>query len=159
MRRLAAIALGLFTWGSVAACAHQMDQASANTSDLTWNLHVAGTQAKLAYGQPNSDLVGLMMSCEQGSGAVTVSGDVPADKPMLVLASGASKLSLSGQAEPDPYSGGMFMEASAPADSPALRRFARTGEMRLVRTMADQDLQAPEAAKGDIRRFFAHCEA
>lgn len=157
MRRIAAIALGLFTWGSVAACAHQMDQ--ARTGDLTWNLHMAGTQAKLAYGQPNSDLVGLMMSCEQGSGAVMVSGDVTTDSAKLVLASGDRKLHLSGDAQPDPYTGGLYVEASAPAGSPALQRFAQTGDLRMVRTMADRDMQAPDAAKGDIRRFFAHCEA
>lgn len=157
IRRLAAIALGLFTWGSVAACAHQMDQA-AETS-LTWNYAVYGEEAKLAYGQPNSDLVGVMLTCQRGAGAVMVSGDVPANKPVLVLASGDSKLSLAGVAEPDPYSGGLFMQASAPARDPALRRFAQTGDLRLVRALGDTKMNASAAAKGDIRRFFAHCEA
>ena len=157
MRRIAAIALGLFTWGSVAACAHHIDQTNAGA--LTWNLHMAGTEAKLAYGQPNSDLVGLMLTCQQGSGTVLVSGDVSADRPQLVLASGDRRLRLAGAAQPDPYTGGLYVEASAPAESPALRRFARTGDLRLVRKLADREMAAPASARGDIRRFFAHCEA
>lgn len=157
LKRYAAIALGLFTWGSVAACAHHLDRQAE--SILQWNFHVFGDEAKLAYGQPNSDLVGVMLTCRRGAGSVMVSSDVPADRPVLVLASGSRKLSLTGPAEPDPYSGGLFLQASAPAGDPALQRFARTGDLRLVRRMQDTEMNARDAAKGDIRRFFAHCEA
>jgi hypothetical protein len=157
MRRLFAIGLGLIVWGSVAACAHQMDQAAAGA--MTWNLHMADGEAKLAYGPPNSDLVGLMLSCRRGTGSVPISGDVPADRPILVPASGASRLRLSGPAEADPHSSGLFLQASAPSSDPTLRRFTRTGDLRLVRALDDAKLDAPAAAKGDIRRFFAHCNA
>ncbi len=157
MRRIASIALGLFTWASVAACAHHMDQSQASAA--TWNLHVAGSQAKLAYGMPNSDLVGLMMTCERGSQAVVVSGDVSAKRPMLVLASGGQKLELNGAAEPDPYTGGLWLEAEAPVGEPALKRFARTGDLKLKRPLGGLDMGASDNARGDIRRFFAHCEA
>lgn len=155
--RIAAIALGVVTWGSVAACAHHMDQAAQ--SAFTWNYAVYGEEAKLAYGQPNTDLVGVMLTCQRGAGSVLVSTDVPRDRPMLVLASGSRELSLTGDAEPDPYSGGLFLQASAPAGDPALQNFARTGDLRLVRASRDTRMDARDAAKGDIRRFFAHCEA
>lgn len=155
--RIAAIALGVVTWGSVAACAHHMDQAAR--SAFSWNYAVYGDEAKLAYGQPNTDLVGVMLTCRRGAGSVMVSSDVSRDRPVLVLASGSRELSLSGAAEPDPYSGGLFLQASASADDPALKRFARTGDLRLVRASRDTEMNAREAAKGDIRRFFAHCEA
>jgi len=157
LSRIAAIALGLFTWGSVAACAHHMDQAAQ--SALTWNFHVYGDEAKLAYGQPNSDLVGVMLTCQRGAGSVMVSSDVSRGKPQLVLASGETKLRLTGPAEADPYTGGVYLQARAPARAPALRQFAETGDLRLVRDLRDTEMNASPAAKGDIRRFFAHCEA
>ena len=156
MGRVLAIALGLFTWGSVAAWAHQIDQTTPTT---TWNLYVEGDQAKLAYGAPNSDLVGVMLSCNRGDGAVTVSGDVSPDKPQLVLTSGKRELTLSGPAESDPFGGGLYMEARASTHDGALARFARTGDLSLQRGYGETDMHASANAKGDIQRFFAHCEA
>ena len=157
MRKLAAIGLGLFTWFSVAACAHKMDSAYAQT--VKWNLFVAGDEAKLAYGQPNSDLAGLIMACDRGAGVVRVSGDVPANKPKLVLTSGARKLELTGEATPDPFTGGLYMEAEASTRDAALRRFARTGDLKVARPIRDLEMRATGESRGDIARFFAHCEA
>lgn len=157
MRKFACIGLGLFTWVSVAACAHHLDETRASVA--TWNLHVAGSEAKLAYGMPNSDLVGLMMTCERGSKAVRVSGDVTAERPVLVLASGGSQLKLKGAAEPDPYTDGLWLEADAPVGEAALKRFARTGDLKLKRRMGALEMDASAEARGDIRRFFAHCDA
>jgi len=157
LSRIAAIALGVFTWGSVAACAHHLDRAAE--AALTWNYAVYGDEAKLAYGQPNSDLVGVMLSCQRGAGSVLVSSDVKAARAMLVLASDQQRLSLSGPAERDPYAGGYYLQASAPAASPALRQFAETGRLSLERGQDETEMNAQGAAKGDIRRFFAHCEA
>lgn len=156
MRKTIAIAIGLLGFGSVAAVAHTIDQVSP---DVTWNLTVQGDEAKLAYGQPNSDLVGVMMTCQRGDGAVTVSGDVSADKPVMVLASGKRRLSLSGPAEADPYSGGHYMEARAPLHNAALDRFAETGDLAMVTGGRSTDMHASAKARGDIQRFFAHCEA
>jgi hypothetical protein len=156
MRKTIAIAVGLLSFGSVAAVAHTIDRVSP---DVTWNLTVYGDEAKLAYGQPNSDLVGVMMTCQRGDGAVTVSGDVPADKPVMVLASGERRLSLSGPAEADPYSGGHYLEARAPLHNAALDRFAETGDLAMVSGGRSTDMHASAQARGDIQRFFAHCEA
>ncbi len=156
MRKTIAIAVGLLSFGSVAAVAHTIDRVSPA---VTWNLTVYGDEAKLAYGQPNSDLVGVMMTCQRGDGAVTVSGDVPADRPVMVLASGERRLSLSGPAESDPYSGGHYMEARAPLHNAALDRFAETGDLAMVTGGRSTDMRASAEARGDIQRFFAHCEA
>lgn len=156
MRKTIAIAVGLLSFGSVAAFAHTIDRASP---DATWNLTVHGDEAKLAYGQPNSDLVGVMMTCQRGDGAVTVSGEVPASKPVMILASGKRRLSLSGPAENDPYSGGNFMEARAPLHNAALDNFAETGDLAMVTDGRSTDMHASVKARGDIQRFFAHCEA
>ncbi len=156
MRKIIAIAIGILSFGSVAAFAHTIDQTPAG---VTWNLTVYGDEAKLAYGQPNSDLVGVMMTCQRGDGAITVSGDVASDKPVMVLASGERRLSLSGPAEADPYSGGHYMEARAPLHNAALDNFAETGDLAMVTDGRSTDMHASVKARGDIQRFFAHCEA
>ena len=157
MRKLAAIGVGVAAYVAVAACAHTMD--TVRTSSVDWNLHLAGNEAKLAYGQPNSDLVGLMMSCERGSGAVLVSGDVTPERPVLVLASGRQTLKLQGDASPDPYTGGLFMEAETSTEADTLKRFQRTGDLALKQRLGKLEMRASDNAKGDIRKFFAHCEA
>jgi hypothetical protein len=156
MRKTIAIAVGLLSFGSVAAFAHTLDR---TPTDVTWNLTVYGDEAKLAYGRPSSDLVGLMMTCQRGDGAVTVSGDVFADKPVMVLASGERRLSLSGPMEADPHNGGHYMEARAPLHNDALDRFAETGDLAMVTDGRSTDMRASAKARGDIQRFFAHCEA
>lgn len=157
MRKIAAIGLGLAAYAAVAACAHTLDR--VQPSAVAWNLHVAGDQAKLAYGQPNSDLVGLMLTCERGSGQVVVAGDVSADRPVLVLASGRKTLKLQGQAEPDPYTGGLWMEAAAPTGEDTFARFQRTGDLKIKQRIGAMNMSASESSKRDIRRFFAHCQA
>lgn len=156
MRKTIAIAVGLLSFGSVAAFAHTIDRVFP---DVTWNLTVYGDEAKLAYGPPDSDLVGVMMTCQRGDRAVTVSGDVPGDRPAIVLASGERRLSLAGPVEADPYSGGHYMEARAPLHNAALDRFAETGELAMVMGGRSTELHASAKAKGDIQRFFAHCDA
>jgi len=157
MVRLFSIALGIFAWISVAACAHHLD--TAHASSVTWNLFVAGDEAHLAYGQPNSDLVGVKLTCQRGSNAVLIAGDVPSENARLVLASGRQRLALEGAASPDPFTGAYWMEANASTRSAALKRFAQTGDLSLVKRLGSLDMRASEQAKGDIRRFFAHCEA
>jgi opacity protein-like surface antigen len=156
MRMLIAIATGLAALGSVAAVAHTVDQRAPG---VTWNLYVDGDQAKLAYGQPNSDLVGIMMACNRGDGAVTVSGDVDPAKPELVLASGEKQTALTGPASSDPFGGGLYMEARASTHDAALARFAKTGDLTVRHGQDATEMRASFKARGDIRRFFAHCEA
>lgn len=157
MHKIAAIGMGLAGFAAVAACAHTLD--SAQSSNLTWNLHVAGSEAKLAYGQPNSDMVGVMMTCDRGSGRVLVSGDVTIDRPVLVLASGRQTTNLKGDAEADPYTGGLWLQAETTTRDAALRRFARTGDLTLKQAGGQLNMSASDSAKGDIQTFFAHCDA
>ena len=156
MRKILALAAGLACLGSVAAVAHTIDQ---QTPGVTWNLYVYGDEAKLAYGQPNSDLVGIMMSCNRGDGAVTVAGDVDPSRPQLVLASGEKQVALSGPASTDPFGGGLYMEARASTHDAAIAHFAKTGDLAVRDGQRITEMRASMKARGDIRRFFAHCEA
>lgn len=156
MRKTIAIAVGILALGSVAAVAHTVDQ---QPTGVTWNLYVNGDEAKLAYGQPNSDLVGIMMACNRGDQAVTVSGDVDPAKPQLVLASGEKSVALSGPASSDPFGGGLYMEARASTHDAAIARFARTGDLTVRQGQGAVEMRASDKARGDIQRFFAHCEA
>lgn len=51
------------------------------------------------------------------------------------------------------------METRAPLHGAALDHFARTGDLAMVTGGRSADLHASAKARGDIQRFFAHCEA
>jgi hypothetical protein len=123
----------------------------------TWNFVFDGAEAKLAYGRPNSDEVGLMMTCAPKSGLVVVSGDVDAQAPRMTLVSGSASTRLSGTAEPDPLSGGTWFEAHAPLRQGALREFARTGSLSLVRGDRRTSMTAGRDEREAVGRFFQAC--
>lgn len=155
MRKTIAIAAALCCIGSVAAVAHTVDQ---STQGASWSLQVVGDEAKLAYGRPSSDLLVVMMTCRSGEGAVMVSGEASFAQPSLVLISGGSRLTLAGPAQADPFSGGAIVEARAPLQAPTFSRFAQSGELALAVGGRSRIIGANAKARGDIRRFFAHCE-
>jgi hypothetical protein len=138
---------------ALSACAHPQTPASA--PGMAWALYEAeGEGAKLAYGQPYSDNVVLMMSCEPGSGRVLVSANAPADAtPELTLASGVRTVRYRAELAPG-MGEGMIVEAHAPATDAVLQRFADSGDLALGfngrRTALPGD-------KAKAREFLASC--
>jgi hypothetical protein len=152
MRRRAA--MSFVAACTLSACAHQ--QTPAAMPGMAWSLHQAdGEGTKLAYGQPHSDNVVLMMSCAPGSGTVLVSANAAADaRPELELASGPRSARF--RAEVGPAMGdGAIVEASAPANSPVLQRFADSGDLAVAvsgrRTAVPGD-------RTKARQFLASCQ-
>jgi len=115
--------------------------------------------AKLAYGAPLSDDVVLMLSCRPHSGEVTVSAVHEDASPSIRLASARETADFVGRTDPTGFGSGVYVEADAPADHPALVRFARTGELSL--RDADRSARLPVRAteRARIRDFFAACRA
>lgn len=139
--------------GLLSACAHPLPQ----PEHLSWNYFFDGQEAKLAYGRPNSDEVGLMMTCAPHSGSVLVSSDATAGQPRLILASGKAVSTLQGSAEVDPLTGTTQAHASASLHDAALTGFARSGKLSVKR---DGHALAMPASLGDrdaVRRFFSAC--
>lgn len=124
---------------------------------LSWNFVFDGAEAKLAYGRPNSDEVGLMMTCAPHSGTVSVSGSVASADPRLTLVSGDIHTLVRGKAEPDPLTGGVWFEGSAPLDRGAIARFRKTGALSLKRDGADLRMAASADDRAAVGRFFRTC--
>ena len=114
--------------------------------------------ASLAYGEANSDDVGLMLRCDRGSRQVNLT-DValarPADR--LVLTSGPQRMDLPVKLSTD-ETGASLAEASLPADSPVLQDFRRSGVIAVSLGGSRYGLKAKREEQPAVSQFFAACE-
>lgn len=129
----------------------------AREAPPSWHLYFEDSLAKLAYGPPNSDNVGLMLTCEARSGAVRVYSDAEPGRPTLVLASGPKSTRLQGVVYPDPLSGATAFETETSSHAAAFENFARTGRLSVIDDQRARPMSASAEDKREVRRFFAHC--
>lgn len=128
-------------------------------SGMVWALSETEEEGlKLAYGQGQSGDLVVMFACAPHTGELWISAPAPRAGD-LVLASGGASLRLAARAEPWPAEDAVLLEAPAPARSPALARFARTGELRLSVARRAAALPADPAQTLIIQRFFTACSA
>jgi hypothetical protein len=155
MRRRAIVTLVASCF--VAACASQGQGALPG---LAWSLYETEAEgAKLAYGAPASDNVVFMLTCQPRSGEVMVSATTSDDAALIRLKSAGETADFFGEAGPAGLGSGAYVEASAPADHPALLRFARTGQLSLKDADRTARLPVRIAERRQIRDFFAACQA
>lgn len=143
----------------LAACAHQGDGGAHG--GMAWSLHHAeGEGAKLAYGQPASDNVLLMMTCQPRSGSVLVSLTTPAGAaPQAIeLASKGQASRLVGALAPG-MGDGAIIEAKTSAADPTLRNFARTGDLSVVEAGRTTKVPAGRAERAAVSDFFQQCQS
>ena len=89
-----------------------------------------GQSAKLAFGQANSDNVGLMLECDKGSRTVRVSDIVRSSAaPTLTLTSAGQRSDVRVQVEPGP--GAAVATGRTPANAGALAGFRKSGQMQV----------------------------
>lgn len=119
MRRLILPAFGLLALGMAAQAA----VASRNPGpehQAAWFLMRGEDGIKLAYGLPNSDLIGLMFTCRPGEAAISVYGDL---EPQMTSLQAAS----SGPVSLDPLSQGEAWEMTLSADDPGFQTLIDEG--------------------------------
>jgi hypothetical protein len=153
LRRLVS-GLSLLALAGVSGCVHAPDVARAS---MSWSYFSDGQESKLAYGVPNSDAVGLMMTCRPHTKLVSVSGEDPSRGP-LILVSNGERTRLDGQAKPDPLTGSDWIEAQTAADQGALAHFGRSGELRVVANGRVTSLSASDRDRPQVQRFFSDCD-
>ena len=156
MRRRAIIGLGLSCL--LTACTH----GGYGAVDLGWSLHHAeGEGAKLAYGQPDSDNVLLMMTCQPRSGQVLVSLTAPdtVGVEAIEISSKGHSSRLPGASAPAMIEGASWVEAMAPATDPALQSFARTGDIAVMENGRAARMPVRQAERATVADFFAECRA
>jgi hypothetical protein len=128
-------------------------------SPAAWNLVETDQETKLAWGRPDSDEVGLMLSCTPHSGQVTVSAPVEAGASRLMLASDRGATAFSGPVDLDPETGAPLMTARSRLDGPTLAAFARTGRLSAVGAVGATVMTAQAGDRGRVRTFFNRCAA
>lgn len=155
MLRTVSVWLALAGLGVLNACADGGPPAAGPS----WFLQHEGATAKLVYGQPNSDNVGLMLTCEAGAEQVVVHGDAEGAGAEVTLASGRATEAFDGVAYPDPMTSRTAVEARAALESPVFQRFARTGKLSLIGEGRARIMPARGADQAEVRRFFAWCDS
>ena len=151
--------LGLGISCLLAACAHQGE---AGLPSMAWSLnHSDGEGTKLAYGQPQSDNVMIMMTCQPRSGQVLVSMTAPMDAaPAAIQIVSRNKSSrLAGDASASMGEGVAYVEATAPVNDPALASFDRTGDFAVVENGRRAPLPVRNPERQVVSDFFASCRA
>ena len=123
---------------------------------MTWILLEAGRhQPALFYGLPDSDHIDLTLECRPGSGQVKITLYGPAERPAraVAIASGPVRDRAPVRSQPDELFDEIH-QAIMPADSPALSRFADTGEIAVG---LDRPTPFPPAPLAPSRRFIGLC--
>jgi hypothetical protein len=142
---------------ALAGCYHDAPQASLGGGYGLYFLD-EGSVAKLAYGLPNSDDVGLMMECDKGSGRIAVSdiarGPIPA---RLTLIAGQGRADLPVRAEADAEGGSPILEGAARIDNPALKGFRDSGHIEVRMGGMHYDVDATAAERVGVAQFFSAC--
>lgn len=149
--------LGLAASCLLASCANQTPSAMPG---MAWSLqHSPQEGAKLAFGEPSSDNVLLMMTCAPASGQVTLSllSSADAAPTVIELASGDRRARFAGSTGPAGLGAGAVIEAQAPAADPTLERFARTGSLSLVDEGRRSFLPVRAAERQAVSGFFSAC--
>lgn len=117
-----------------------------------------GQDANLAYGEAESDNVGLMLQCSKGSRQVQLT-DVASAKAdaQLVLVSGAQRLAVAAKQSTD-QTGAPLAQAALPIDAPVLQGFRDSGVMAVNLGRSHYGLRAKHEEKTAVMRFFSACE-
>lgn len=144
--------------GIVAACQQSGGAVSAITPTPGFGLHYLdeGASAKLAYGQTNSDNVGLMLECAKGSKRIEISDLARGGNRKLVLKSGKARSDFGAEIAPGP--GPQVLIANGRTDTPALAAFRETGRIEVENGARRYGVSATVAEHADVKRFFATCE-
>jgi hypothetical protein len=155
MLKVALVYLGILGLAAVNACA--LRSSRPESVRPVWNFSFDGQEAKLAYGPPNSDEVGLMLTCAPHAGAVLLSDEVEPGRSTLTLIAGDKRADLRGAVAPDPASGSLLIEAAASLAEPALSAFRDTGRLSVVHHGRRIPMPASSGERLAVGRFFAEC--
>lgn len=153
MSRTLAI-IGALAGFAVSGCMHQ----TTDVSGLGWSYQDdTGEGPKLAYGEPQSDNIVMMMTCQPGDRTVNLSllGGSPHER--LTLASNGRTEAFSSAPVDSP--GAYMVEANAPLSAAPLAEFEQTGRLTLVSRGRTAPIDASGGERAKVQRFFQACRA
>ena len=158
------IAAGLF----VSGCATGADvaptpippdfSAPQPVAGYDWFFNATDGGASLAFGLAESDDVRIALSCETGSGRLSLMRDIAAEAaPEIVLESGGETERFPGRSEPSLLSDGQIVTAESPTGLPVFQRFRRLGWLAVWQDGRREPLAPHPGSAANIERFFAVC--
>ena len=125
---------------------------------LDWFLTEDPTETRLAYGRANSGDFRMALTCEPGSGRVSLMQAAETTAAVMVLESGGDLERLAATTEPAGVQEGELRLAEATLAAPVLRRFRTLGWLASWQGERREMLAAHPATRPSIDRFFALCE-
>jgi hypothetical protein len=141
-------------------CTHEDGGTALQTTmpaDFGFHYLDEGPSAKLAYGQANSDNVGLMLQCAKGSRTVEVSDVVRSDSaPTMTLASAGRRSDIAMKVQPGP--GAAVATGRTSAAAPALAAFRKSGRIEVSYAGLKYGMAAKPQERASVERFFAACD-
>jgi hypothetical protein len=128
---------------------------------MKWNFFATPDDGKrLAYGLPDSDVVGIIFSCRRKTNAVGFHTNLADGKPgagVVRFRSGKAQGRYAASLTPSEIADGLDAIGAIPLADPVLAAFEKTGLISQVEDKAyPQDARTP-AERADIKRFFGFC--
>ena len=149
MRRLILPAVGLLILGIVTQAAVSA-RGQGPVDQAGWFLVPEDEVLKLVYGQPNSDLIGLMLICTPGDLNIRLYGDIEPDLDSL-------KTVTDGPTAMDPLSHGAAWSMSLSADDPGLWLLADKGYLPIRTEMGRGRMEATDQEQQLANLFLNAC--
>lgn len=122
-----------------------------------WFLDTGGDEAKLAFGQADSDDLALALVCTAGAGRLTLTRIAPIGTTDILLESGGDTERFDAVSEASPPGDGVFLTAQADPDTPLFQRFRQLGWMAVWQDGQRQTLVPQAGSIGNVERFFGLC--
>ena len=162
---MAVVALGLVVGGCATARAPTPlppVETPISTPDLIpgrdWHLAQYQGQSSLVFGAAESDDLDLGLTCEDGSGQVTLFRNAaPGEPNEFHLESGRDTAHFDAEGEPSPLTDGLALHAETGTDVPVFHRFSDLGWLALRLGGQSHGLVAHPGSEGRITRFFSAC--
>lgn len=133
----------------------------AAPAGMKWNVFATpDAEKRLAYGLPDSDVVGIIFSCRRKATRVGFLTNLAEGKPgagSVRFRSGRVQGRYAAKLTPSEISDGLDAVGRIPLADPMLAAFEKTGRISQVEDEAyPQDARTP-AERTDIKRFFDFC--
>ncbi len=128
---------------------------------MKWNAFTTPeNEQRLAYGLPDSDVVGIIFSCRRKTPVVGFHTTLSQGKPgagTVRLQSGKARGRYAARLTPSEIADGLDAVGEIPLADAVLAAFEKTGLLSQVEDKAyPQDARTP-AERADIKRFFGFC--
>lgn len=123
-----------------------------------WHLVQHAGQSSLAFGVAESDDLDLGLTCDDGSGRVTLFREAaPGEPSEFQLESGGQEQHFDAEGDPSPLTDGLSLHAEADARTLVFQRFGELGWLALQARGERHSLAAHPGSEGRIARFFSAC--